>query len=266
MEPVGVARRAVAVLVDSILLFVVGYAIAAMAGGTTQEGFHLQGLPFFLWLVISLGYYIVMEATLGATLGKLAMRLKVVKEDGAPLDWQAAIVRNVLRLVDALFFYLVAAISVWVSKSRQRLGDKAAHTLVVSARVWACLALAAFLAVGSARESLAAPQVIDPVISDSRDGPARKVFKPNTAKIHVRAALSDISPGTRLKSEWIAVKTEVAPANHKIDSHEMKAGPGAKTAHFSFSKPTAGWPEGDYRVDLFVDGKPAGSVPFRVAK
>ena len=26
------------------------------------------------------------------------------------------------------------------------------------------------------------------------------------------------------------------------------------------------WPEGDYRADLFIDGKPAARVPFKVAK
>jgi uncharacterized RDD family membrane protein YckC len=47
------------------------------------------------------------------------------------MDWQASIIRNLLRIVDGFFFYLVGAIVVWVSKGRQRLGDMAAHTLVV---------------------------------------------------------------------------------------------------------------------------------------
>ena len=131
MEAVGVGRRAVAILIDSVLLFVVGYIIALATGGTTQAGFHIQGAPAFLWFGIALAYYIVMEATSGATLGKKAMGIKVVKEGGEPLDWQAAIVRNLMRIVDGFCFYLVGAITVWVSKRKQRLGDMAAHTLVV---------------------------------------------------------------------------------------------------------------------------------------
>ena len=100
MEPVGVGRRAVAVLIDSILLFIVGYALAALTGQTTATGFNMTGAPFFLWLAISLAYFIVMEATSGATLGKRVMLLKVVKQDGTPMDWQASISRNVLRLID----------------------------------------------------------------------------------------------------------------------------------------------------------------------
>ena len=134
MEYVGVGLRAVAAIIDTALLFIVGYLIALASGGTTEEGFLLQGVPFFIWLAIALAYYIVMEARSGATLGKRVMKLKVVKlEGGAPLDWQASIARNVLRLIDGLFFYLVGAIVVWISDKKQRLGDKVAGTVVVRA-------------------------------------------------------------------------------------------------------------------------------------
>ena len=134
MEPVGVGRRAVAVIIDSILLSIMGYVIAALTGGATAEGFHIQGAPAALWLVLGLGYFVVMEKTWGATLGKRVMGLKVVKQDGGPIDWQASVIRNILRLIDGFFFYLVGAIVIWTSKSKQRLGDMAAHTLVVSAK------------------------------------------------------------------------------------------------------------------------------------
>lgn len=133
MEPVGVGRRAVAVIIDSILLAIVGYLIASVTGGTTSDGFNLSGGPALLLFIIAMAYYAVMEKTSGATLGKMAMKLKVVKQDGTALDWQAAIVRNVLRIIDGFFFYLVGAIAVWMSKSKQRLGDMAAHTIVVRA-------------------------------------------------------------------------------------------------------------------------------------
>ena len=135
MEHIGVGLRAVAAIIDTGLLFVVGYLIAAVTGGTSAAGFQLSGVPFFIWLVIALGYYIVMEAQSGATLGKRLIGLKVVKlEGGASLDLQASIVRNVLRLVDGLFFYLVGAIVVWTSDKKQRLGDKLAGTVVVRAK------------------------------------------------------------------------------------------------------------------------------------
>lgn len=134
MEYVGVGLRAVAAIIDTALLFIAGYLIALATGGATEQGFLLQGVPFFVWLAIALAYYIVMEARSGATLGKRVMRLKVVKLEGsAPLDWQASIARNVLRLIDGLFFYLIGAIVVWASDKKQRLGDRVASTVVVRA-------------------------------------------------------------------------------------------------------------------------------------
>jgi uncharacterized RDD family membrane protein YckC len=134
MQPIGVGRRAVAVIIDGILLMIVGYALASILGGATSSGFDLQGGPAFILFGVALAYFIVMEATTGQTLGKMAMKLKVVKTDGAKVDWQASIIRNLLRLIDGFFFYLVGAIVIWVSKSKQRLGDMAAKTIVVSSK------------------------------------------------------------------------------------------------------------------------------------
>ena len=135
MEPVGVGLRAVAAIIDTILLFVVAYVIALATGGVTGTGFRLAGGPMFIWLAIALAYYIVLEAQSGATLGKRIVGLKVVKaEGGGPIDWQASVVRNLLRLVDGFFFYLVGAIIIWTSDRKQRLGDKVAATIIVRAQ------------------------------------------------------------------------------------------------------------------------------------
>jgi hypothetical protein len=45
---------------------------------------------------------------------------------------------------------------------------------------------------------------------------------------------------------------------------EMTVGRLMNVVTFSLSKPTAGWPAGDYRVELFIDGK-AAAVRFNVA-
>jgi hypothetical protein len=51
-----------------------------------------------------------------------------------------------------------------------------------------------------------------------------------------------------------------------VPKRKLAAGPAMNKVQFSFSKPTAGWPVGDYRVDLFLDGKKATDVKFKVAK
>ena len=131
MKYVGVGMRAVATIIDVIVLWILGYLIAIVTGQTSEGGFNLQGGPAFLWFALSFLYYVVLEAQLGGTLGKLLLGLRVVKADGSRIDYQASLIRNVLRIIDALFFYLVGAIVVWRSATKQRIGDKAAGTVVV---------------------------------------------------------------------------------------------------------------------------------------
>ena len=86
---------------------------------------------FWLLLALILGYYIVCESATGATLGKRMVGIRVVGEDGEQVTFGAAVVRNLLRLVDAFFFYLVGFFFAILSTRGQRLGDRAAHTIVV---------------------------------------------------------------------------------------------------------------------------------------
>jgi uncharacterized RDD family membrane protein YckC len=130
----------VAVIIDGIILFIVFYVVALATGSASMQGYSMTSAPALISFVIAFGYFIGMEATKGATLGKMAMGLKVVKQDGSPMDWQASIIRNLLRIIDGFAFYLVAAILVWVTKSKQRLGDIAAHTVVVSSKASAAAA------------------------------------------------------------------------------------------------------------------------------
>ena len=140
MRYVGVARRALAVLIDS-LLWVIPASVFADAfhtthvAGSTSWNFSISSGKSWAVTLLWFAYLVVMEATLGATLGKFVVGIRVVKLDGTPMDFQASLLRNVLRIVDGLFFYLVGAICVWTSPLKQRLGDRVAGTVVVPAGV-----------------------------------------------------------------------------------------------------------------------------------
>ena len=123
--------------------------------------------------------------------------------------------------------------------------------------------LAAFLMAASLAFA-GAPRYADLLLSDVKDGKAKAVFAKNTEKIFLTAKLADVPGGAKLKSEWIAVKTKVAPPNYKIDAVELTTNALTNQANFALSAPTAGWPAGDYRIDLYIDGKKATSVSFQV--
>ena len=147
-EYVGVGRRAGAVIIDGIIWFIgFGYVIALFTSNPTgidfgvaplyppitpvEEGSNVTGGPAILWFLLGFAYYVVLEATVGATVGKLFLGMRVTKTDGAPVGWGASFIRNLLRVVDGIAFYLVASILVWNSPERQRLGDRLASTVVV---------------------------------------------------------------------------------------------------------------------------------------
>ena len=134
MEFAGVGRRFVAVLVDMVVFVV----IALLAGGghsTSDNGTHGVGVEAGGWLpFFFVGYYVVFETLSGKTIGKLVMGIRVIAEDGDSISWGQSLGRNLLRVVDGLFFYFVAAIFVWSSSKRQRLGDRAANTFVIRDR------------------------------------------------------------------------------------------------------------------------------------
>src|SRR5256884_7668821 len=126
LQYVGVGPRFLAVLIDTIILGVVAGILSAI--------FRNSGLSGGITGLLTLAYFIVMEATQGATLGKMALGLRVVKTDGSPITWTDTLIRNLLRIIDGLFVYLVGAIFVWTSPLKQRLGDRAAHTVVIKRR------------------------------------------------------------------------------------------------------------------------------------
>src|SRR5262249_54977723 len=86
----------------------------------------LEGAPALALFALWFGYFVVTEATLGATVGKLLVGLRVLRADGGRVGWGASLVRNALRLIDLSFAGLVGAALMWLSPWRQRLGDRVA--------------------------------------------------------------------------------------------------------------------------------------------
>jgi len=125
--------RGVEAFIDLVVCYVLLYIVAAITGSTVAEGgFHLRNGPLNVGLALCFAYFVVLEGLWGATLGKLATNLRVVREnDGGRIDWSAAIIRNVLRPIDGMVLYLVGFIAICVTRKRQRIGDKVAGTIVV---------------------------------------------------------------------------------------------------------------------------------------
>lgn len=130
----GIGPRLVAQIVDGVVLIILYFVLgAAMFGAFTFDVFGVAALSFMgVYMLLFFLYYIVLEGALGATVGKMAARIKVVREDGSPCGFGPAVVRNVLRVIDALpFLYIIGMILISRSDKKQRLGDRFAKTVVI---------------------------------------------------------------------------------------------------------------------------------------
>jgi uncharacterized RDD family membrane protein YckC len=91
------------------------------------------GVFLIMWFVLEWLVPAAFEAAWqGATPGKKALGLMVVRDDGAPVGWGPALTRNLLRFADFLpLAYLVGLLAMLGNRQFKRLGDLVAGTLVI---------------------------------------------------------------------------------------------------------------------------------------
>jgi len=162
VEYASLGWRFTAVLIDTVVLFCIWTvmlladmvvlmgqsslnasdpaAAQALSREITQKIVDQQlGNSNLLFYVIVFGslfiYYLLLEAFFAASVGKLVCRMRVTKADGSRPGGVALVVRNLVRVPEAMFFYIPSGISCSASPRRERLGDHAAHTVVVRRRL-----------------------------------------------------------------------------------------------------------------------------------
>jgi uncharacterized RDD family membrane protein YckC len=131
----SLGRRIIAVILDFIVVWSVISAIVILVPRRLlEDGFARKGpavlIPIGLCMV-GLLYYVLLEAFFGATPGKGIVGIQIRRSDDEDCDFRASLIRNVLRVLDAMAVYLVGFLVALCSKSRQRIGDLAADTIVV---------------------------------------------------------------------------------------------------------------------------------------
>src|SRR5690349_10193920 len=123
-----------------LLILLAGYALANIANWENW----LESAPKWVYAVMILlvflifaGYFAFFEwLWSGQTPGKRWLKLRVIREDGRPITFWEASVRNLIRTLDMMPvpFYSVGLISVFATSRDQRVGDMVAGTVVVRER------------------------------------------------------------------------------------------------------------------------------------
>jgi len=130
--------RALSALID-IAVILAGYLAGIALWSVTLSQFDpaLSGAILVIFTVLTVvGYPLVFEtATRGRTLGKIALGLRVVSDDGGPEHFRQALFRALASVVEIwMLLGAPAVICSLLSPRGKRLGDVFAGTVVISER------------------------------------------------------------------------------------------------------------------------------------
>jgi uncharacterized RDD family membrane protein YckC len=130
--------RALSALIDGIVVFI-AYTIGVLLWASTlsQLDTAFSAAALIIFTVLSfVGYPIAFEtATRGRSLGKMALGLRVVSEDGGPERFRQALFRALAGFIEIwTLFGGPAVICSLLSPKGKRIGDIFAGTLVISER------------------------------------------------------------------------------------------------------------------------------------
>lgn len=125
----------------AIILMVIAFTILS---NYSSFGDRLFALPKWIQAILVVVVFLIFSSYFaffewiwnGQTPGKRWLKLRVIREDGRPVTFWEAAVRNLLRTLDMMPapFYSIGLVSVFVSLSDQRVGDMVAGTVVVRER------------------------------------------------------------------------------------------------------------------------------------
>jgi uncharacterized RDD family membrane protein YckC len=143
----GVGSRFLALAFDTVLQAAAVAVLAAVAFAASRfAALSVSTSGFGTWAIAGLllagfvvysGYFAIFESVwTGQTPGKRLVGLRVIDTSGRPITVYAALIRNLMRIVDQVpGIYAVAILAVLVTRRQQRLGDLAAGTVVVHERL-----------------------------------------------------------------------------------------------------------------------------------
>ena len=119
------------------ILFAIIVDFADLSSRLSSAPNWVIALLIILVFLLMSGYFAFFEwIWQGQTPGKRWLKLRVIREDGRPISFFEAMVRNLLREFDIMPFpfYSIGLISVFATDRDQRVGDLVAGTVVVRER------------------------------------------------------------------------------------------------------------------------------------
>jgi uncharacterized RDD family membrane protein YckC len=133
--------RMIAAMLDLIMMMVALYLLGVVLVVVFQPDNEplAAALAIIVYVGVFVGYPVLCETFLrGSTLGKMAMGLRVVRDDGGPIRFRHALVRALVGVVaerPGIFLFIPGVVCMMVSNRSKRLGDLFAGTVVLQESV-----------------------------------------------------------------------------------------------------------------------------------
>ena len=120
-----------------VIIFAIISDVSHLGNQFSSTPKWVKALLIIFAFVVWDGYFVLFEwLWRGQTPGKRWLKLRVIREDGRPISFFEAMVRNLLRILDIqpIVFYSIGLVSVFATDRDQRVGDLVAGTVVVRER------------------------------------------------------------------------------------------------------------------------------------
>ena len=141
LRPARLGSRTIALAIDflvqGLLAFVLTLGLGSIASNADSD--LADTILLIVELLIVFGYPIIIETIWGGrTLGKAALGLRVVRDDGGPASFSSIFVRELVGYLlekPGISLGILGAVLMTSSERAKRLGDMLAGTIVISTRI-----------------------------------------------------------------------------------------------------------------------------------
>lgn len=135
-QPAGFWVRVLAAMIDSvlcnILVFVMGFGIGFLITQTSYSMNEMNQLMLMaMGVVVTIFYYVFFTGYSGQTPGKMALRLKVIHNDGSDIGYGQAFIRETIGKAISYILLCIGYLMVGMRSDKRGLHDLIASTRVI---------------------------------------------------------------------------------------------------------------------------------------
>lgn len=136
-ELAGIWERILAFFIDTVILYVYLILVFVLFAFGDSEKLLSNDIALFFYLIVTLpvwlGYHLFCETIFsGQSIGKMALKIKVVKNDGQQMDMSDYSMRWMFRIIDIMLsFGIIGVVAIMSSWRNQRIGDMVGDTSVI---------------------------------------------------------------------------------------------------------------------------------------